>query len=709
MSKYLTFECGCRFEVEDDRGLNLNEGLGDARTMTKLPRIKYNPYDIREDCPATWKLFEEGNTRGVFQLETPLGKSWSNRLKPANIEELAALSAALRPGALHSLSGNPPKSMTARFVDRKHGDEEIEDLHPALREVLKETYGCLLYQEQAMNISKVIAGFDLQQADILRKCIARGSFVDTNHGLIKIEDLVGKCENGKYEILTMDDDCKLVRRKIKKVWYSGYQEVFRITTHDNKSIMLTYKHEILTSKGWMQLRDIGIYSLIVTQGKHVANHSYVTKIEYVGKESTYDFEVEGDSHFGFINGICVHNSIGKKDSKLMSEVETMFLEGCDKVGIVSEKEAREIFDWIRESQKYSFNKSHAVSYAKTGYMCAYTKAHFPIVFFGAYLKGAHWKNQKKEEEIYDFVQESRMNGFEVYPPKIHTGKVYNRFHVKDEGDFTGIYAGIADVKGVGQSSVASIETAINKAEEEIGPISEWTWVDYLIYCSDNISIDVTRNLILAGVFDFFEVDRKRMLYEIDSWNTLTNKEKEWSRQFEVGTFQNIIELFERVYPVKKEGGGCHNKNRSEKVYSQLHLLKNPPNSLQDTPDWLSFKERQMFGIPLTANSTDVSSESMEATHNCRDFINGLGDDYVVIAATVDRVKVVTTKNGKTAGSKMAFIDISDNTGVMSITLFPMQWAEFSTFFTKDNILLIVGHRDNSYKKNSFVVDKVKQL
>tara|TARA_R100001163_G_C5058074_1_gene194622 strand:+ start:391 stop:1950 length:1560 start_codon:yes stop_codon:yes gene_type:complete len=119
----------------------------------------------------TWQLFEEGKTKGVFQLESNLGKSWSKKLAPSNIEELSALIAIIRPGCLKAFVDG--KSMTQHFIDRKHGREEVTYLHESLEEILAPTYGVLVYQEQSMRIAQKVAGFNLEEADELRKAIGK--------------------------------------------------------------------------------------------------------------------------------------------------------------------------------------------------------------------------------------------------------------------------------------------------------------------------------------------------------------------------------------------------------------------------------------------------------------------------------------------------------------------------------------------------------
>ena len=127
--------------------------------------------DIDYDDEKTWGLFKDGRTKGVFQLESNLGKSWSKKLAPSNLEELAALIALIRPGCLKAISDG--KSMTQHYADRKSKKDDVVYLHESLEDILKPTYGVLVYQEQSMRIAQKLAGFDLREADKLRKAIGK--------------------------------------------------------------------------------------------------------------------------------------------------------------------------------------------------------------------------------------------------------------------------------------------------------------------------------------------------------------------------------------------------------------------------------------------------------------------------------------------------------------------------------------------------------
>ena len=136
-----------------------------------MDQKNFNIDDLEYTDQQTWDLICAGRTKGVYQLESNLGKSWAKRVRPKNIEELAALVALIRPGCLKAIVDG--KSMTQHYVDRKHGQEEITYVHESLEPILKSTQGVLVYQEQSMEIAQKIAGFNLEEADNLRKAIGK--------------------------------------------------------------------------------------------------------------------------------------------------------------------------------------------------------------------------------------------------------------------------------------------------------------------------------------------------------------------------------------------------------------------------------------------------------------------------------------------------------------------------------------------------------
>ncbi len=118
------------------------------------------------DDEKTFKLFSEGKMTGVFQLESRIAQSISKSLNPKRFEDIVALVALIRPGPLGA-------GMHIEFTDRANKRKEIQYLHVDLEEILKETYGVILYQEQVMKIAEKISGFNLQEADNLRVAMGK--------------------------------------------------------------------------------------------------------------------------------------------------------------------------------------------------------------------------------------------------------------------------------------------------------------------------------------------------------------------------------------------------------------------------------------------------------------------------------------------------------------------------------------------------------
>jgi DNA polymerase-3 subunit alpha len=118
------------------------------------------------DDKATYETLSKGETTGIFQLESMGMRNLLKKLKPTCIEDIIAVLALYRPGPIGS-------GMLDDFVLRKHGKEKFDYFFPELEEVLKETYGIIVYQEQVMQIAQIIAGYSLGNADLLRRAMGK--------------------------------------------------------------------------------------------------------------------------------------------------------------------------------------------------------------------------------------------------------------------------------------------------------------------------------------------------------------------------------------------------------------------------------------------------------------------------------------------------------------------------------------------------------
>ncbi|MGI6718612.1 MAG: DNA polymerase III subunit alpha [Bacteroidales bacterium] len=126
--------------------------------------IKIDIDNIPENDPKAFELFQQGATTGIFQFESPGMQKYLRELHPENIEDLIAMNALYRPGPMDNIPS---------FIDRKQGREKIEYPHELLEDILKPTYGIMVYQEQIMQAAQRCAGFSLGKADILRRAMGK--------------------------------------------------------------------------------------------------------------------------------------------------------------------------------------------------------------------------------------------------------------------------------------------------------------------------------------------------------------------------------------------------------------------------------------------------------------------------------------------------------------------------------------------------------
>ncbi len=517
--------------------------------------MDFNDYN----CEKTWDLICEGRTKGVFQLESNLGRSWAKRVKPRSIEELAALISLIRPGCLKAVTDG--KSMTQHYVDRKSGKDEVVFLHESLEPILDKTQGVLVYQEQSMMIAQAIAGFDLKEADNLRK------------------------------------------------------------------------------------------------------------------------------------------AIGKKKADLMAQVKKAFLEGASQKDIVSNEEAEEIFSWIEKSNRYAFNKSHAVSYAICAYWSAFCKTHDTLSFYWSYLYHADGK-QDPQAEIKELISDAKLHDINVFPPTLKNPTA--KFSIHDEK----INFGLQDIKYIGASQVKKFFNAAKYIAEtldvEVGSLG---WHDFLLYMADRVGSTICNALISVGAIGYLGISRSRMIYELETWNSLTKKEKEWVVE-NCKNNTSLQDSLKSLSPSKKEGGGTSNKNRREAVLNLLHLLVNPPYELSDDPHFIARKEQEYLGVSITYSKVDSCNIS-SSDSTCKDVVTGK-KGKMSLAVEIKRVAEWCIKKGKSKGKKMAFLTVEDSSCELDdVVVFPEAWEEYKDIISEENTVLILG--ESQKHKDGLVVQKVKQI
>ena len=529
MTKYFEYtKCGCRFQ------LNTNGNIIFDPDITK----------INLECSATWDLISSGNTKGCFQLESRLGRSMAKKLKPRSIEQLSALISIMRPGCLEAIRDG--KTVSNHYIDKKNGLESIDYFHPSLEPILKNSYGEMVYQEQAMQIAKDLAGFDLKEADMLRK------------------------------------------------------------------------------------------------------------------------------------------AIGKKKADEMSKLKDKFISGCLQVGILSQDQADQIFSWIEKSQRYSFNKSHAISYSMNAYLSAYAKTHFTRTFFASYLKFAKDKIDA-QQEIKELIQNASQMDINVSTPDIR--KLNRYFILKDKT----IYFGLTDIKGVGQSVFNKLLTLTNV--EEVKKIG---WIDMLFNILLNINSVAVKGLISSGAMDHYKFTRNQMLFEYSIACDLTKKETDLCKKY-IDDKSTLKDIFLKLTNDKI------NIRRKNVIINHIKSIEKPPFDTNDSIEWIADQEYELLGYSISCSKIDMYDIS-NTNCTCGEFLKNAQQD-VIIAGEIENINVVKTKTGKNKGSDMAFLSISDNTGILdSVIIFPETYRTYQNILFNTNVIIVKGNR--SKEKDSLIAEKI---
>ena len=267
----LTILMNCRKFIQQTRGIDID--------LDRLPT----------DDAKTYELLAQGETTGVFQLESGAMRTYIKELKPTCIEDVTAMVALYRPGPMDSIP---------QFIKAKHGEIQIKYLHPMLEPLLRDSYGVIVYQDQVLLIAVQLAGFSWGEVDKFRKAMSkkireelaqvsrasssraaprtafqrrspRRSSPSSNPSLAT--DLTSAptarrrsnspmaarmalsaaYRNPPAEIMAMWPDGQIRPHKVARIVRSGRKALLQIRTASGKSIKVTPEHRLLTTEGYL--------------------------------------------------------------------------------------------------------------------------------------------------------------------------------------------------------------------------------------------------------------------------------------------------------------------------------------------------------------------------------------------------------------------------------------------------------------------------
>ena len=343
----------------------------------------------------------------------------------------------------------------------------------------------------------------------------------------------------------------------------------------------------------------------------------------------------------------LRRAVSKKKESLLVEERKNFVSRAIKNGR-SESDANKIYDYIVKFANYGFNRSHAVVYSVVAYQMAYLKTYFYKEFMSEMMSNSLGKNQS----LKYYINSCERKNIHVFLPNVN--KSTDGFNLLDGG----IYYSLLGIKEIGK---VSYDYFASEREKN----GEYTTYDEFIRRTKQIfSKSVIINLINAGAFDLFKVPRKQMALEYD----------------------NSLKL--------SEFGGFIKDKLVEREFGDEEY------SFEE----ISQKERDALGFNL---KFDVFKrfEPLKKKYNVTDIANLKEGKNAVLLFNLTRVKEIDTKKN----DKMAFLELSDESGEISGVVFPMKYKEYSKNIKYGKVYLASGKVDLRNDEIQFVVENLKLL
>ena len=219
----------------DFLGLTTLSIIDDSVKLIKTENNKFLIKNIPLDNKKTYDQLSKGDTVGIFQLESNGMGSVLRQLQPDRFEEIIAVVALFRPGPMDNIPS---------FCNRKHGREEINYIHKMLENVLKETYGIIVYQEQVMQIAQVLSNYSLGEADLLRR--AMGKKIQKEMDMQKSRFIEGAIQNNidKKEASKIFD---LVDKFAGYGFNKSHAAAYALISYQTAYLKANFPHEFITA------------------------------------------------------------------------------------------------------------------------------------------------------------------------------------------------------------------------------------------------------------------------------------------------------------------------------------------------------------------------------------------------------------------------------------------------------------------------------
>lgn len=414
-------------KVIEDAGMLKMDFLG-LKTLTIIKNaialIKKNKgveIDIDQidmEDTKTFELYQNAETIGTFQFESPGMRKYLQVLKPTDLEDLIAMNALYRPG---------PMEFIPNYINRKHGKETVEYPHPLLEDILKNTFGIMVYQEQIMQTAQILAGYSLGQADLLRRAMGKKKIEEMN----KQKEVFVKGAEEKHGIdRKKAEEVFGVMEKFASYGFNrSHSAAYSVVAYQTAYLKANYPEEYMAAVLANNQNNIDKITFFIEECQRMG-------IDVLGpdiNESWMDFDVNADGKIRF--GLGAIKGSGE------AAVEA----------IVSEREEngpfKDVFDFSERVNLRTVNKKTFESLAMAGAFDCFPDTHRNQYLFHTEgetnlveLAIRYGNNYQKEKDASQQSLFGGSGGLEIPKPKLPIVENFTEIEkLKIEKDVVGFY------------------------------------------------------------------------------------------------------------------------------------------------------------------------------------------------------------------------------------------------------------------------------
>jgi len=658
-------------------------------TMENIPYRPTGDAEIDRKLKETFELIGRGETVGIFQVESTGMQQMLRDMRPTRFEHIIAAVSLYRPG---------PMDFIPTYNRRLRGEEPIEYRHQLMQPIVEETMGILVYQEQIMQVAGQLFGYELGEADLMRRAVSKKKEKDlklhrdiflergkergldedsinkifddieffANYGFNKClvyETEVVDADTGRFvkigdlatgkdyiqHTLTCDTDRLMLQRgNISDVIANGVKPVYRLITDAGREIIATANHPFFTRTGWRLLGEVKVGEEIVT-----------TRImESIKQGATLETQ---PTNAGYAPVYLFSNeSYPDIDNDIY----------WDKVVSIEYVGEQPTYDLtIDGTHNFIANdilvhNSHAADYAVITCQTAYLKTHYPAEYMTALLS-VHRDDITK---ITTFLGECRRLGIPVLPPDVNYSALDFDIQRLPDGK-RGIRFGLVAIKNAGESALMPI---INERKAGGG----FNSLEDFCHRVDlrQVQKRTLESLVKVGALDAF--GKRWLLANPDALERIMNFSADYHRNKEIGQ----MSMF----------GGDSGMD------DQLTL----PEIEQPSDRDILTQEKELLGLYLSGRPVDKVRELLMRADNTHEIAviknpeNNMNGKAVSAAGEIVTVRKLVTKNGDMMGV-FHIEDWHDSAEGIDVVLFPRDWLKFHEVIEEGNVVMVGGELDTS--------------